>query len=111
VHTGEAKSRGQHSVGKLRLCEILYNLNQRFEQTLGQLQHWKKLGLGHQPWKDLREIVKENRAEVNFELAERLAEREERDWTYFGRLRLEREKKLRDPQECADRGRRLAAAV
>jgi hypothetical protein len=32
-------------------------------------------------------------AEVNFELVERLAEREERDWTYFGRLRHEREKK------------------
>jgi hypothetical protein len=44
-------------------------------------------------------IVEENRAEVNFELIERLAEREERDWTYFGRLRHEREKKLRDPQD------------
>ena len=37
-----------------------------------------------------RVIAEENRAEVNFELVERLAEREERDWTYFGRLRLER---------------------
>jgi hypothetical protein len=27
--------------------------------------------------------VEENRAEINFELAERLAECEERDWTYF----------------------------
>jgi hypothetical protein len=35
---------------------------------------------------------------INFELIERLAEREERDWTYFGRLLHEREKKLRDPQ-------------
>jgi len=32
------------------------------------------------------------RAEVNFELVERLAEREARDWTYFGRLRHERER-------------------
>jgi hypothetical protein len=38
-------------------------------------------------------------AEVNFELVERLVEREEKDWTYFGRLRLEREKKIRDPQD------------
>jgi hypothetical protein len=39
-------------------------------------------------------IVEENRAEVKFELAERLAQREEeeRDWTYFGRLRHDREK-------------------
>jgi hypothetical protein len=44
-------------------------------------------------------MVEENRAEVNFELVERLAEREQRDWTYFGRLRHEREKKLRDPQD------------
>ena len=29
-------------------------------------------------------IVEENRSEVNFELVERLAEREEREWTYFG---------------------------
>ena len=29
----------------------------------------------------------------------RLAEREERDWTYFARLRDEREKRLRDPQD------------
>jgi hypothetical protein len=37
-------------------------------------------------------IVEENRPEVNFELVERLAEREERDWTYFDRLRHDREK-------------------
>ena len=53
----------------------------------------------YHPWKALRVIAEENRAEVNFELVERLAEREERDWTYFGRLRHEREKKLRDPQD------------
>jgi len=49
VHTGEAQTPGQHSVGKLRLYEILYNLNQSFEQVLGQLQQLEKLGLGHQP--------------------------------------------------------------
>jgi hypothetical protein len=36
---------------------------------------------------------------INFELVERFAKREERDWTYFGCLRHEREKKLRDPQD------------
>jgi hypothetical protein len=100
VHTEEGKSRGQHPVGKLQLYEILYNLNQGFEQVLGQLHQLEKLGLGHHPWKALRVSVEENRAEVNFELVERLAEREERDWTYFGRLSNEREKKLRDPQDA-----------
>jgi hypothetical protein len=55
-------------------------------------------------------IVEENCAEVNFELVERRAEREERDWIYFGRLRHEREKKRRDPR-CIDRGRPAAAAA
>jgi hypothetical protein len=53
-------------------------------------------------------IVEENRGDVNFEFVERLVEREERDRTYFGRLRLEREKKRRDPQDVlieADRMR------
>ena len=87
VHTEGAKSRGQqHFVGKLRLYEILYNLNQGFEQVLGQLQMLEKLGLGNQPWKALRVIVEENRTEVNFELVERLAEREQRDSTYFGNM-------------------------
>ena len=49
VHTGEAKSRGQHSVGKLRLYEILFSLNQGFEQVLGQLQQLEKFALGKQP--------------------------------------------------------------
>ena len=73
------------------------------------MQLLEKLGLGRQPWNALRVIAEKNRAEVNFELVERLAEREERDWTYFGPLRYEREKKLRDPQDVlieADRLRR-----
>jgi hypothetical protein len=52
-------------------------------------------------------IAEENRAEVNFELVERLAEREERDWTHFGRLHHEREKKLRDPQDVLIEANRL----
>ena len=46
----------------------LYNLNQGFEQVLGQLQQLEKLNMGHQPWKAPRATVEENRAEVNFEL-------------------------------------------
>jgi hypothetical protein len=52
-------------------------------------------------------IVKENRAEVNFELVERRAERELRDWTDFGWLRHEREKKLRGPQDVLIEADRL----
>src|SRR5260370_13501250 len=54
VHTEEGKIRGQYSVGKLQFYEILFNLNQGFEQVRGQLQQLEKLGLGHQPWNALR---------------------------------------------------------
>ena len=66
AHNGKAKRRGQHSVEKLPLYEILHTLNQGFERVLGQLQQLEKLGLGHQRWNDLRVMVEENRAEVNF---------------------------------------------
>jgi hypothetical protein len=41
------------------------------------------------------------------ELVERLAEREARDRNYFGRLRHQREKKLRDPQDVSIEADRL----
>jgi hypothetical protein len=44
-------------------------------------------------------VVDENSAGVNFELVEWLAEHEERDWTYFGWLRHDRKKRLRDLQD------------
>jgi hypothetical protein len=71
-----------------------------------QLQQLEKLGLGNQPWKALR-VMEEDRAEVNFELIERLVEREERDLTSFGQLRLEREKKLPDRQDVLIESGRL----
>jgi len=111
VHTVEAKGRGQYSVGKLRLYEILHTLNQGFEQVLAQLQQLEELGLERQPWKALREIVEENRAEVNFEngRAARGARREGLDllWPASPRAGEEASRFAR----CADRGRPHAAAA
>src|SRR5260370_29158438 len=78
VHTVEAKSQGQRTAGKLRLYEILYTLNQGFEQVLGQLQQLEKLGLGHQPWKALRVMVEEKsrRGQLRTRRAARDARRE-----------------------------------
>ena len=56
-------------------------------------------------------IVEKNGAEVNLELVERLAEREQRDWTYFGRLRHETGEEASRSTRCAVRGRPPAAAV
>jgi hypothetical protein len=44
-HTGEAKSRDKDSVGKLRLYEILYNLNQGFEHS-ASCSNWPNSTLG-----------------------------------------------------------------
>ena len=111
AHTGEVKSHGQGTAGTLRPYEILYTLNQGFEQVLQQLQELEKLGLGRQPWKALQTTVEENRAEINFELVERLQEREQRDWAYFGRLRRQREKKLEDPQDVLIEADRLRQRI
>jgi len=51
-------------------------LTRGFEQVVLLLQQVKKLGLGRQAWKAWEAMVKETRAEINFELVERLAERE-----------------------------------
>jgi hypothetical protein len=56
--------------------------------------------LGRQPWKALRVIADENRAEVNSELVERLAESQQRDWTYFGRLRHVRRRSFEIRKMC-----------
>jgi len=70
--------------------------------------NWKSSALGHQPWKALRVIVEDNRAEANFELVEQLAEREEKglDLTLTG-FATKREKKLRYPQDVLIEADRL----
>ena len=55
----------------------------------------------------LRVTIDESRARSTSNLVERLAEREERDWTCFGRLRHERERKLRGPQDVLIEADRL----
>jgi hypothetical protein len=44
-------------------------------------------------------MVEENRAEVNFELVERLAEREEKDWDVLWPASPRAGKNPRDPQD------------
>ena len=105
IHTAEAKSRHGPTAAKPRFYEILCMLNQGFEQVLGQLRQLERLGHGHQPWKTLRVIVEENRAEINFEVVELLQERELKDWTYFGRLREEHEKEASRPGSKNHRNR------
>ena len=55
-------------------------------------------------------IVEENRDDVNFEFVERLVEREERDWSYFGQAPPRAREEASRSARCADRGRPPAAA-
>jgi hypothetical protein len=105
VHTGEGKSRGQHSVGKLQLYEILYNLNHGVEQVLAQLQIPEKLGQGTPAVERPTRFVEESRAEANFELcrAARGARRDVLDLLWPASSRAG-EEASRSPK-CADRGR------
>jgi hypothetical protein len=89
----------QRTTRKLLLYEIIYNMNDGFEQVSCQLQRLEKRQVGGVAWKKFRLIVEEARAEINFELVGLLGEWELKDWTHFGRLRQEREKKPSDRQD------------
>jgi len=90
------KVQSSGTAGKLRFYEILYHLNQGFEQVLAQLQELERFGIRREASKKFQLIVEETRAQVNFELVEFLQERELKDWAYFGRLRQEQEKEYGD---------------
>ena len=81
---------------KRSLYEILYRINDGFDQIANQFQQLDKSGVRRRAWKRFRLIAEEMRAEVNFELVEFLQERELKDWTDFGRLRLDYEKRHAD---------------
>jgi hypothetical protein len=94
------RGQGSGAAGKLLYYETLYRLNQGFDLVLSQLQQLKKCGgLGRRTWKSLQVTVEEARAEINFELVYVLQERELRDWTYFGGLRQENDKRHADWQD------------
>jgi hypothetical protein len=62
---------------KAAVLRNLLQLNRGFEHVLEQFQQLEKVGLQHQRWN--ASGVNENRSEVNFELVERLGQREEAD--------------------------------
>ena len=87
-------------VDRLPVYENLHFLNQDFQQVLNDIARLQELGvfqrdLGH----IFSVVVKETRAWANFELLEILLQREQDDWTRFGRLHRRWEKKLQDPND------------
>ncbi len=85
---------------KLRVYEYLHLLNQNFQQALGILQRLERCpGLRRDFLRSFQVMVEEIRAEANFELTDRIHQREEREWYRFGKLRRRWEKHFEDPND------------
>src|SRR5712692_8143427 len=75
-------------------------MNHDFECVLAELARLHELGMFNRDLANiLRTAVKETRAWANFELVEILQQREQDDWTRFGRMHRRWEKKLQDPND------------
>ena len=93
---------------KLRAYEILFTLNQAFEQVLANLRSLQKVPFFRSKFlREFQVMVEETRACVNFELVEAMHSREQDDWTRFGRLRQKWEKRYRDPNDVLIEAERL----
>ena len=90
----------KHLATREPVYESLHALNHDFECVLAELARLHELGMFNQDLANiLRIVVKETRAWANFELVEILQQREQDDWTRFGRLHRRWEKKLQDPND------------
>ena len=95
---------------KLRVYENLFTLNQAFEQVLSNLRHLQDFPFfRRETLREFQVVVEETRAWVNFDLIEVMHSREQDDWTRFGRLRLQWERKYRDPQDVSEHKLRKSA--
>ena len=98
----------KHSPQKLRAYQTLFTLNQAFENVLADLHRLQRLPFFRREFlREFQVMVEETRACVNFELVEALHSREQDDWTRFGRLRQQWEKRYRDPNDALIEAERL----
>src|SRR5437899_3663307 len=90
----------KHAPQKLHAYQTLFTLNQAFENVLADLQRLQRLPFFRPEFlREFQVMVEETRACVNFELVESLHSREQDDWTRFGRLRQQWEKRYRDTKD------------
>jgi hypothetical protein len=91
----------RHTPQKLRVYETLHSLNQAFEQVLADLGRLRELHFLHRGLvRQFQVVVEETRAWANFELVGVLHDREQDDWTRFGRLRRKWETRYQDPGDA-----------
>jgi hypothetical protein len=85
---------------KLPVYEILYSLNQGFEQVLADFGRLQKFPFFRREFlREFQVVVEETRAWANFDVLETMHGRELDDWTRFGRVRRRWEKRYRDPED------------
>ncbi len=101
---------------KLRVYDALHSLNQGFENVLADLGRLQRFPFFRRKLlRHFQVVVEETRAWANFELVEAMHSREQDDWTRFGRLRHQWEKRYRDPDdvliEAEQRKRELRTAA
>ncbi|HLM98646.1 MAG TPA: hypothetical protein VK335_05155 [Bryobacteraceae bacterium] len=85
---------------KLRVYETLHSLNQGFEQVLADLGRLQDFPFFRRKFlRHFQVMVEETRAWADFELLAALQSREQDDWTRFGRLRRQWEKRYQDPDD------------
>ena len=94
----------------------LFVLNQHFELVLQNLDRVRQLGILETRFqrKSLQACwatIEETRAWINFEITESLHDREQRDWTRFGKVRRRWEKKYEDPNDALIKAERLARKI
>jgi hypothetical protein len=98
----------ESATDKFSVYETLAAFNHGIAQILQNLHRLGKLGfLRREFFTGLQATIEETRAWANFEVVEMLHGREESDWTRFGRLRRQWEKKYEDPNDLLLEAARL----
>lgn len=124
MKTGERPSRRSHSglqsgmpdrdaAGKLRIYHTIYRLNISFTNIVAHCGALRESGiLGPKKTRLYQSYAQELQAEINEDVAAIVHEAELRDMHRFGKVRLAREKELRDPDDvfikAEERRRELA---
>jgi hypothetical protein len=85
---------------KLRVYETLRSFNQGFDQVLADFRRLQQFPFfRREVLRHFRVVVEETRAWANFEVAEVMDSREQKDWARFGRQRHQFERQYRDPDD------------
>ena len=88
------------ATGKLRIYHTIYRLNLSFANIVAHCRALQESGiLGPKDSRLYQSFAQELQAEINQDLMSAMDEVESRDLFRFGKVRLAREKELRDPDD------------